>query len=331
MLSALWKAWHSFWFEPKSPLPVAVFRILFGLLVMQSALVHVLPGLMAFYGSHGIVSLETVKYYNWEGHPRFDLLLLLPPGDGWIALFFWLYVAAAFCVTIGLGTPYSTGFVALALISLQNHNPYINNAGDIFLKLVSIFLTFSHAGDALSVDQILKRRAGAANDQALYSPWGQRMIQVQVAIVYLASFLCKISGKQWLDGTAVYYATRLDDMLRFPAPFIFDNIWCCKLLSWYTLVIEFGMWALVWFKRVRYFFLAGVLVLHLGIEMAINLPIFEWAFIAALVTFVEPDDLRNWLTKACNVFNRFLPAGLRLPQKDGITGGANAPCARSQD
>ncbi len=56
------------------------------------------------------------------------------------------------------------------------------------------------------------------------------------------------------------------------------------------------MFTLVWIKEIRYFVLAAALILHLGIDLAINLPVFEWAFIFALVTFVEPEDIRKILS-----------------------------------
>jgi hypothetical protein len=37
--------------------------------------------------------------------------------------------------------------------------------------------------------------------------------------------------------------------------------------------------------------LAAALILHLGIDATINLPVFEWAFIAGLITFVDAEDL----------------------------------------
>ncbi|MBX9722200.1 MAG: hypothetical protein K2X81_12445, partial [Candidatus Obscuribacterales bacterium] len=67
---------------------------------------------------------------------------------------------------------------------------------------------------------------------------------------------------------------------------------------WYTLVIEFAMWTFVWFRETRYYILIGTLFLHLGIDVAINLPVFEWAFIAGLAAFIYPDDLdqiKTWL------------------------------------
>jgi uncharacterized membrane protein YphA (DoxX/SURF4 family) len=303
-LRKIWHVWRTFWFEPKSPLPIAIFRIFFGILILQSVLIHTLPATSFWYGNHGLMSIDTVKEFFWFNDPCFDLLPLFSYSDQGISLFFTILTAASVCLTLGLFTRLSAVIVCLFLISMHHHQPYNINGGDSYLRLASIFLAFSSCGAMLSLDRLWQRLLVYPAPNPLCSPWAQRMVQVQLAIVYWQTFCCKIVGPQWLDGTAVYYATRLDDMMKFGPSMLLNNIWMCKLLSWGTLLIEFGMWSLVWLPELRYFFLVGALFLHLGIDMTINLPVFEWAFICSLVTFVYPEDLsrfggmiRGYITK----------------------------------
>lgn len=294
-LTDIWNKWRKFWFEPIKPLSIAIYRVLFGLLILQIALVHIDGNLFDWYGPHAIVTIDTVRSHFWWNEPRFDVLLSFPNTNEAVQLYFYTFVIAAVFVTVGFCTRFSIIFVCLGLISLHHHNPFNNNGGDAFLRICSIYLCFSPAGDRLSLDNIIRRRLGMKPPPITSCPWAQRMVQVQLCMVYAQTFCCKIVGPQWLDGTAVYYATRLDDLIRMsPGPF--DQLWFCKFLSWYTLVIEFSMFTLVWFKSLRYPILLGVLILHLGIDLTINLPVFEWAFIITLVTFVEPDDWqKTWL------------------------------------
>jgi hypothetical protein len=37
-------------------------------------------------------------------------------------------------------------------------------------------------------------------------------------------------------------------MVRFPVPYLFENLSVCKILSWFTLIIEFALFTFVWFK-----------------------------------------------------------------------------------
>lgn len=288
----IWQHWRNFFFEPQSVLPLAVYRILFGILVLQTALVHIGSSYADWYGTHNVISIETIAKYFWHGNPRFDLLLLLPKDDVWINAYFISYIVAAFFLTIGFATRFSAIWVCLGFISLHNHMPFNINGGDAFLRLESIFLAFSPCGYALSIDNVIRRRRGIAIEK-LHSPWAQRMIQLQLALAYGTTAYWKFTGWQWQDGTAVYYATRLDDMIKMQIPFLLDNLAVIKLLTWYTLFIEAAGCLLIWFRCVRYYVIAGILLLHLGIDMFINLPIFEWAFMATLVTFIYPEDLER--------------------------------------
>lgn len=295
----LWKAWSDFWFRPATPEPVALFRILFGLLMLQVLLVHLGGDFLTWYGSSSIVSAQEVRDSFWIKEPRFDLFLLLGNNDQLITYYYYALVFFALCLTAGFMTRFSAAFIALSLISMHHHCPFNINGGDAFLRLTSLWLMFSNAGECYSVDAWIRRKKEPDWQPSAKPPWAQRMIQMQLALVYCQTFWLKLSGQQWVDGTAVYYATRLQDLGRFPLP-LFDSLLFCKLLSWGTLVIELAMWTVVWIKEFRYYTLLGALLLHLGIDYAINLPVFEWAFIVALVTFVEPEDCRkavDWIMK----------------------------------
>ncbi len=119
------------------------------------------------------------------------------------------------------------------------------------------------------------------------------MLQIQTAVVYFLTFYWKSMGVTWINGTAVYYALHLQSFQRFPVPI--HNLFVLKSLTWTTLLIEFALAVLIWFKELRYPVLLAGLGLHLGIEYAMNIPLFEWMIIAAYVNFIDPEDLsRTW-------------------------------------
>jgi len=290
-LRSFWKAWRNFWFCPVTAEPVALFRILLGLLILQILLISIGVDFLDWYGRHAIVQNETVRFHYWKLQPRFDLLLLFPRDDA-LSLYYYSIVAAAICMTVGLCTRISCIYVALAFISMHHHDPFNINGGDAFVRLMSMYICFTPCGDCFSLDRLIaEKRAGQKLPVVAKPAWSLRLIQMQIAIVYFHTFVCKVNGTQWWDGTAVYFATRLEDLMRLKMP-LFDSLLFCQLLSWYTLVVEGAMFTLVWIKELRYFVLASAVILHLGIDFAINLPVFEWAFIFSLVVFVEPDDIR---------------------------------------
>ena len=121
------------------------------------------------------------------------------------------------------------------------------------------------------------------------------MIQFQVSILYLATFWHKTLGPSWIDGTALFYVYHMEQFERFPLPSFMQDLPIIKLETWLTLAVEFALGVLIWFKELRYPLLLAGVVLHLSLEYAMNVPLFQWTILATYVTFIEPVDLaRAW-------------------------------------
>ena len=82
----------------------------------------------------------------------------------------------------------------------------IHNSGDTVMIVLSIYLLLSPAGAACSLDRLWRIFRGKEDDAPpLIVPWAQRLMQIQIAVLYLCASLSKMTGPQWADGTAVYY------------------------------------------------------------------------------------------------------------------------------
>jgi hypothetical protein len=295
-LKSLVDAWNSFFFAPQSPLPLAVFRILYGLLVIGTLLL-LRPDWLTWYGPHSWISLSTM--HTLEPGPRLNLFEIIPQQDIWIEALFWVFLASAFLLTIGLLTRFNSLLVFLCLTSIQQRNLYITSGGDTFLRLAGFFLVFAPAGAALSVDRLIRIWRGKEGaDVPPRNPWAQRMIQFELALLYFSSFCWKVQGAPWVQGTALYYVYHLDEFHRFPVPSLFLRPTMLKLGSWMALALEFSLGVLIWIKELRYFLLALGVLFHLWLEYSLNVPMFEWDVLAAYVLFIEPDDMTrawNWM------------------------------------
>jgi predicted DCC family thiol-disulfide oxidoreductase YuxK len=136
-------------------------------------------------------------------------------------------------------------------------------------------------------------------------PWAWRLAQVQVSICYLTTFLLKMPGTLWPNGTAIYYPISTPEFRRFPLPFVdAQHIWLINVLTYGTLAIELALGTLVWVPRLRLYVLAAGVLLHLGIEYSLNIPLFGWLMVTSYLSFIKQSDL-NWLTER-------LPPRLRL-------------------
>lgn len=298
--------WNRFFFEPESPTPIAIFRILFGAVVLTNHAM-LLPDVQAWFSDRGTLSFAVGN--RLSGGAGFSLFSWLPHSDVWVWMIFLLSCAAAFSLMIGLFTRTSCVTLFVTLVTLHHRNPVILNSGDTFFRAAGFFLMFSQAGAAFSIDRLIRIARGKESGPPLArAPWAMRMIQLQLSFLYLYAFVWKAMGGMWLAGTAVYYTSRMSEFWRFPVPYVYEHMWTIKLWSWATLVVELALGTLVWVKELRYWVLLAGVLLHLGIEYSMNIQLFAFIMIGAYVTFVEPQHLERvfaWMRTKWNAATRF--------------------------
>lgn len=292
-LRSLVEAWNRFFFAKRSPLPIALFRIAYGLLVIATLLL-LRPDWLAWYGPHAWISLPTIQAL--EPGPRLSFFTIIPQTNGWIDAFFWIFLSSAILLTAGFLTRINSVIVYLCLNSMQQRNLYINHGGDTFLRLAGFFLMFAPAGAALSLDRLLRiwrgKEDGLIRPQR---PWAQRMIQIQLALLYFSAFCWKVKSPAWLNGSALYYVYHLDAFKRFPVPAWLLGATMLKWGSWAALALEFSLGVLIWVKGFRYILLTLGLLFHLTLEYSLNIPLFQWDVLSAYILFVDPADIsRAW-------------------------------------
>lgn len=289
------RAWNRFFFEPVSPLPIALYRILLGLVLLANFAL-LLPDVHDWFSDRGTVSFAVAG--RLAGGAGFSLFKWLPHTDAVVWTVFLVSCASALTMTLGLFTRTSTVVLFITFVSLHHRNPIILNSGDTFLRIAVFYMMFTQAGAALSLDRLIRiARGKESGPPKPRAPWAMRLIQFQLAFLYLYAFVWKAAGSMWLSGTAVYYTSRIAEFWRFPVPYVFEHLWTIRLWTWATLLIELALGTLIWIKELRYWVLLAGVLLHLGIDYSMNIPLFAFIMIGAYVTFVEPEDLRkafNW-------------------------------------
>jgi hypothetical protein len=93
---------------------------------------------------------------------------------------------------------------------------------------------------------------------------------------------------------AAYYPPHLEDFARLRLPRILERVVFVRLATWGTLLIETSLGTLVWIRELRYPVLFAGVLLHLGLELLLNLQRFGWTMLATFILFVPPDDMR-WI------------------------------------
>jgi predicted DCC family thiol-disulfide oxidoreductase YuxK len=289
--------WNDFWFRPVSSAPLGLFRIAFGALVLLYGLL-LFPDRELWFTDRGIITQAAADAYNSVHVPGPLVSLLHGVNDPrLLLLFFVVFLAAALCLTLGCWTRWATFLVCIGLLSLHNRNHVINSGADAVMMVMAVYLLFAPAGAACSVDRLHRFLRGEEDDEPpCVLPWAMRLMQIQVAVLYLCTFLNKWPGSRWQDGTAIYWALSIPDLRRFPVPLLdAQHLWLVNLATYSTLATELALATLIWVPRLRLYVLAAGVLLHLGIEYSMNIPLFSFLMIASYLVFLRESDLQHFL------------------------------------
>jgi hypothetical protein len=260
--------------------PLAFMRILFGIVLFGWT------ATMAFdakelLGSDAIIPIRfaTQGRWNWFG--------LETTGAVWVALAALAFASIA--IIVGWRPTRWLVLSFLLLVAIQRRNPVILNSGDLLIRNLALLLAFTPTSAALSVDRWRRHGRHALRTAPLIAPWGLRLIQLQLMVVYFIAFWSK-SGNLWLNGTAVSTAFRLEDLQRISTPsWIIENVIIIAVLTWGALAVELSLATLLWVKKLRPVLIALAVSLHLFIDIFILVGFFGPLMITALLSFTDAD------------------------------------------
>jgi hypothetical protein len=143
------------------------------------------------------------------------------------------------------------------------------------------------------------------------SPWPQRMIQVQLAIIYLAGFWWKAKGAPWRNESPLFCVIHLREIQRFPLPAFIYGSRVLHFGTWLAMAFELLFSLLVWFKLLRKPMLIGGLVFHFSLEYALYIPIFQWDMRCAYPLFLDSKKFVGLVHAPSSIFKRPFPQTLR--------------------
>lgn len=284
-----WRGWDRFFFEQVPASNAAVLRIAYGL-VLTGWTVSLLPDAVAFFSDRGVLATHPQRDWRWS-------LLDVFPSDAAVVTLTVVLLLAAVCLTLGVLPRIATGVALVILISLLYRNFWVTNSGDLLLRNLAFLLLFVPTGAALTLPQFLRDR-GRAWEFPEHPIWPLRLIQIQISLGYLFSGWEKLRGETWTDGTAISYALRIDDIVRFQAPgLLTDNVLLVNVLTYGTLALEVALAILVWNRTLRPWLLAGGVLMHLGIDVFLEVGFFSYLMIVSYIAFIPPERLETLLRR----------------------------------
>ena len=327
------RAWNTFWFGPISARPLGAFRIAFGVVALAN-LALLTADFDHWFTDAGL--LHGTEAREAAGPLRLSPLQWVQDPTS-VRVAFGATAIVAVLFTLGWRTRLMGVGLYLGMLSIHHRNVSSACGADVLLIILAFYLMLSPCGAAYSLDARRASRKRGTLAEPLIVPWAQRLIQLQLCLVYFNTAMLKANGSTWLDGTAIHYVLNNTEVGRFRLDPLTQYPLAINAMTLGGLVVEFALAFLLWFRATRRWAVLAGLGLHAGILLTVNIPIFGELMTACYLTFLAPDELdamlrrldpRGWLggdrgagPQSPAASTPLPPAGA-APAPLGVAGGA---------
>ena len=262
--------------RPQSPVPLGAFRIALSVVLLARfwAMRH---SILDVYGPHGFVAWDVTRAELLPGlaHPL-DLAIVLgvfgsDPIDVTYGLV-GLELMALLLLLAGI-TSRMAAIVAFASdYFLMRAGAGVLYGLDHFGHVALFYCMFMPVGAALTLPRWLRGAPAAPATGA--AGLARRVLQLHLCIVYTSSGVEKACGPDWWSGEAIWRALTLPDFHWLDLHVLAHWPGFAALLGWGVLALESGYAFGMFFRRTRCLWLLGVISMHLGIGLFLNLGLF---------------------------------------------------------
>lgn len=275
------------WLGPTDLRSVGLFRITFGVATLGS-IVDLAPILRAGFSDEGFWPRTIALAGDVK---RFSLMDV--SGPPWVTYGYWLLtVSACLCFIVGWHSRLATLATFVLWSGMVERDLALFDSSETVIRVLFFWSVFLPVGNCYSVDAAMARAGGhPLSSQGSALPL--RLIQVQFAWIYLCTFLRKLGGAAWRDGTAVQIALGLEHPYTRPLGHLMRLVpWSTTAATYLTLLTEAAFLPLAFLPlaqpRAKALALVSGFALHLGIWATMWIGGFPWLMVAAYPLFFEP-------------------------------------------
>ena len=300
------KIFDRFLFESCDPRMASVLRIAYATLLLVYVAVWSLDG-SRWFSNEGVLSVDTAQ--RMFSIPYWSLFFF-DSSNGFVHVCLAILFLQSGLLLVGCWSRFQSACIFVWLTSFQHRNLLVCDGEDTVFRLFAFFFIFLPLDTAWSMTA-KRHRAPLARAQSS-SAWGLRLIQIEITAIYLSAGWSKLQGATWRDGSALYHVSRMDDFFgRFGLlESLFDFPWFVLFATWISLAIELILPFALWFKPTRRAAIVAGIVMHLSIEVSMNLFLFEWIMIVGLLSFVKPEEWGFCARGTVTVLRRASKSGL---------------------
>ena len=316
---------RDFWFGFVDSRPLSAFRLCFALLLLKDALYH-LPIAAIFYGDRGVLP----RLVLWDGLAapnQFSLMDAL--ADDWmVVLFFMIWAGVAACLFVGYRTRQMSILNFIIILSVHHRNVYVLTGADTVMRVLSFWSMFLPLDHYYSLNSLIGRPA--SDDRRTTYAFPLRIIQLQVALIYLVTGILKLMGSPWRSGDALFTVLQIKTMLLPLGQWLGTSTpyWCLQLITYSVLGFELAFIVLSFVPVAQPTLKAVTLgmgtLLHLGIALTMVMPMtdFSLLMVTSYLLFFEPQWI-NWIDDKTRLFTAPILAQLLRFHRLGLGGAAH--------
>lgn len=301
--------WNRFWFSTVDVAPLAVIRILIGMLLVYSHVIWALNS-EAFFGTTAWLSSDAVAAIQSDGF-AVSALWWFDESPMLMAVVHVVAIVNALMLTVGLWSRVAAPMAFLLTASFANRNPAALYGFDQVLGFVTLYLSVNPGHGWLSLDSWRKfrRRRDFDGRNRSATSWlhvressvsaniATRLIQLHLCLIYLVAGLAKLKGTAWWSGVAFWGAIGNQEYQTLDMTWLVDWPVIVSLLTLSAVAWEISYSALVWNRWARPLVLTYGVMVHAGIALCFGMMTFGLSMIVANVAFVSPIVIRSLIQR----------------------------------
>lgn len=297
-----------FVFGCRDTLSLELLRAGVGLALLLS-FVPVSFDLEALYGPDGWISAAAAAEIGGGGSP---LSWLDAPWQR--AAFHLVFLAACTALAIGWRTRWVKWLAWAGFLAYVRRNPAMVYGVDRLLASFLPVLCLAPVGRRWAVDRI-RAKTPATDDADARASACLRLLQVQMALVFLFAGAYKLQGEMWWSGHALWIALHNFEFARWSSSWwgawlggwLAEHYGLVNLATHCVVLVELAYPFLIWDRRSRPWVLTAAALLHFGIAALMGLEMFALVALCGHAAFVPDAWWRRfggWLRTAGEAIGR---------------------------
>ncbi|MDB5391179.1 MAG: hypothetical protein JWM11_6825 [Planctomycetaceae bacterium] len=281
-------------YEPISPVPLGLFRIAFGCVLLLEAVY--------------CINRRDLYFLEYPLRDQIPIGILVALG---------VWTASIICLILGFLTRFAACINYVCVVFFFRPNALFCYHADM-LYLPAAFLTaLLPMHRAWSVDGLLIRNIWGVDLSKIPVPrlYNNAIIYWVLGFMYFDSSISKLESAFWRNGLGFWLPASFPSFTMFSLNALLNQEWLVKCAGYLTLIFEVAFVFLFWIPAARIYLLVIGVLLHVGITTVFPIPLFGLLSLSIYVLFF-PDPK---LDSVCSVA-KSLRRQLGLPEAKSVFG-----------